>query len=161
MNLSMYESQINELKIQLDDENNNLKIKINNLNIIIKNDENKIQLLENELKDKINKIENHIIGLNDNKSNNQMNITSKKPGEKIMSANFVSIGFHDIFNYSLVCKNTDLFIKLEEILNNDFPKLKDKTTYFSVNCRKIQRFKTLDENKIINNDIINIFVIDE
>ena len=171
MNLSIYESQINELKRQLEeerkknkdlvDENNNLKIEINNLNIIIKNDKNKIQLLENELKDMNNKIANHINDLNDNKYNNQMNITSIKPGEKIMSVNFVSMGFQDIFNYSLVCKNTDLFVKLEQILNNDFPKLKDMDTYFSVNSRKIQRFKTIDENKIVNNDIINIFVIED
>ena len=84
-----------------------------------------------------------------------------KPGEKIMTINFVSMGIQDIGHFSLPCKNTDIFVRLEEKLNNEFPKLKDSETYFEVNGRRIKRFKTLDENKIKSNDIINIFLIDE
>ena len=70
------------------------------------------------------------------------------------------MGFQDISNYSLPCRNTDIFVRLEEKLNNDFPKLKDQEAIFLVNGRKIKRFKTLDENKIKSNDIINVFVND-
>ena len=70
------------------------------------------------------------------------------------------MGFQDIGHYSLPCKNTDLFVKLEEKLNNDYPQLKDKETYFLVNGNRIKRFKTLDENHIKSNDIINLFLID-
>ena len=71
------------------------------------------------------------------------------------------MGTNDIGHYSLACKNTYLFIRLEEILNNDFPQLRNHETYFEVNGRRIKRFKTLDENKIKNNDIINIFLMEE
>ena len=84
-----------------------------------------------------------------------------RPGEKIFSVNFVSMGFQDIGHYSLVCKNTDLFVRLEEKLNNDYTQLKDKETYFMVNGRRIKRFKTLDENQIKSNDVINLFLIDD
>ena len=45
-----------------------------------------------------------------------------------MAINFVSIGIQDIGHYCLPCKNTDLFVRLEEKLNNDFPQLKDYQT---------------------------------
>ena len=51
-------------------------------------------------------------------------------------------------------------MRLEEKLNNDFPNLKDQETYFIVNGNRIKRFKTLDENKIKVNDVINVFVND-
>ena len=34
------------------------------------------------------------------------------------------MGFQDIINYSLVCKNTDLFVRLEEKLNNGLYSIK-------------------------------------
>ena len=102
---------------------------------------------------------NYQTNLNNNLSNNY--ITSIRPGEKIFAVNFVSMGFQDIINYSLVCKNTDLFVRLEEKLNNDYTQLKDKETYFMVNGRRIKRFKTLDENQIKSNDVINLFLIDD
>ena len=58
------------------------------------------------------------------------------------------------------CKNTNLFIKLEENFYKDFPKYKDYEGYFEVNTKKIKRFKTIEENNIKNNDIIYLFVID-
>ena len=77
-----------------------------------------------------------------------------------MAINFVSMGIQDIGHYCLPCKNTDLFVRLEEKLNNDFPQLKDHEIYFEVKTKRIKRFKTLDENKIKSNDIVNIFLID-
>lgn len=76
-----------------------------------------------------------------------------------MSINFVSMANQDIINYSLPCKNTDLFARLEEKLYKDYPKYKDQETFFEVNARRIKRFKTLKENKIKNNDVISLFVI--
>ena len=134
---------------------------MNHLKSKIKDYENIINLLENQLKDKNNIIQKYINSINSNQINNQMNITSIKPFEKIMSINFVSMGNQDISNYSLVCKNTDLFVKLEQMLNNEFPYLKEQEPYFLVNGGRIKRFKTLDENGIKNNDIISIFLIDE
>ena len=169
-NLSNNDLIINDLKRQLNEEkiknqnlineNNNLKNNINILNNTITNLNNKITNYVNQ----IHLLQNQINNYNNNLNNNLINssyITSLKPGEKMFAVNFVSMGFQDIGHYCLPCKNTDLFVKLEEKLNNDYPQLKDKETYFLVNGRRIKRFKTLDENKIKSNDIINLFLIED
>ena len=70
------------------------------------------------------------------------------------------MGTQDIMNYSLICKNTELFVRLEERLYEDFPQFKNYETFFEVNTRRIKRFKTLDENNIKSKDLINIFTVD-
>ena len=87
-------------------------------------------------------------------------ITELKKGEVIISVLFLSMGRQDIQNYSMPCKNTDLFVDLERKLYEDFPKFKNYETYFEVNTRRILRFKTIEENKIESNAIINIFAVD-
>ena len=161
-----YQNQIKELKRELNNEKNK--------NIILKNEnatlQNKINNLYNEnasLKDKIKLLENFLdsknIGqqklLSDTILNNK--ITSIKPGEEIISVNFVSMGNNDIGYYSLICKNTDLFVRLEERLYEDFPEFKNYETYFEVNTKRIKRFKTIDENKIKSKDIINVFRVED
>ena len=95
-----------------------------------------------------------------NKLNDKYEITYINPGEKIMAVNFVSMGKQGISNYNLICKNTDLFARLEERLYSDFPEFKEYETYFEVKTRRIKRFKTLKENNINTNDVINLFIID-
>ena len=142
-------------------ENNNLK----NLNYALNN---QIQTL-NQFKEKNKFLENEIykknIELQKYISNNinltsSRGITSIKPGERVIAISFVSMGNQDIGHYAVVCKNTDLFIRLEEKLYNEFPQFKNYETYFEVRTNRIKRFKTLDENKIKHNDIINIFLTD-
>ena len=70
------------------------------------------------------------------------------------------MGNQDIGHYAVVCKNTDLFIRLEEKLYDEYPDFKNYETYFEVKTKRIKRFKTLDENKIKNGDVINIFIIE-
>ena len=77
-----------------------------------------------------------------------------------MAVTFVSIGKQGISNYNLICKNTDLFVRLEERLYSDFPEFKEYETYFEVKTRRIKRFKTLKENNINTSDVINLFIID-
>ena len=161
-----YQNQIKELKRELNNEKNK--------NIILKNEnatlQNKINNLYNEnasLKDKIKLLENFLASknieqqklLSDTILNNK--ITSIKPGEEIISINFVSMGNNDIGHYSLICKNTDLFVRLEERLYEDFPEFKNYETYFEVNTKRIKRFKTIDENKIKSKDIINVFRVED
>ena len=117
----------------------------------------KIKLIENNLKEKNNEIQKLI---SQNNLNNNYEITSINPGEIIMTVNFVSMGTNDIGHYSLVCKNTDLFVRLEERLYEDFPQFKDNETYFEVNMKRLKRFKTLKDNNIKSNDVINMFIID-
>ena len=173
------EDEITKLKRLLNEEKNkniNLMKEIEilkNKNIILNNDNNslkeKIKILENNLKAKNNELQNL---LSKNNNNNIINykITSINPGEEILAINFVSNGVginfvsngvQDIGHYNLVCKNTDLFVRLEERLYQDFPDFKNYETYFEVNTRRIKRFKTIEENNIKNNDIINVFRIEE
>ena len=175
-----YINQIDELKKQLFEEkenNNKLKTENKKLEKIINSlkQENKdvkkklekeinklkenLKLLENELNTKNNEIKNYILEINDLKENKNQ-ITSIKPGEKIFSVLFMTQGNNDIFNYSMTCKNTELFVRLEERLYDDFPKYKKLETIFMVDARRILRFQTLDENKIKRNDIISLFVVD-
>ena len=176
------ESEVNQLRINLNkeknknlvltNENENLKKRLNELNNEIEkmkkqktleidylNNEiekmkKKIKILKNDLSNKDLEIQNYLSQNNENKNV----ITSIKPGERIIGVNFVSMGTNDIGHYNLVCKNTDLFVRLEERLYEDFPQFKDYETIFEVNTRRIRRFRTLDENNIKNNDIVNIFI---
>ena len=164
-----------EYKKKLIEENEKLKIKIKDLeNIIIKlKEENKdmknkldednknlkeiIKNLESEINNKNKEIQNYILYIK-NLNENKDGITSSISGpEKVIVVKFMSLGKDDISNYEMVCKNTDLFVKLEERLYNDFPQYKNYQTFFMVNVKGILRFKTLEENGIKNNDIISIF----
>ena len=147
--------------MQLIKENNSLKQTIIKLNAEInklQDLKNKIILLENDLIKKNNEIQQLLIKNNNAKSNYE--ITSIHPGEKIMAINFVSMGNQDIMNYNLMCKNIDLFIRLEERLYEDFPQFKEFETYFEVNGKRIKRFKTIEQNNIKTNNVINVFTIE-
>ena len=100
-------------------------------------------------------INDYIFKSNNLSENNQA--ISFKPGDKIISVLFVTQGSQDISNYSMVCKTTDLFVRLEERLYQDFPKYRNIETFFMVNTKRILRFKTLEENNIKGNDIISLF----
>ncbi len=146
---------------ELINENTILKEKLNKLNMDIyniKDLKDKIKSLEKELNKKNEEIQQLLSQNNNNQG--KYEITSIKPGEKIMCINFVSMGRQDINNYGLVCKNTDLFVRTEERLYEDFPEFKNYETYFEVNGKRIKILKTFDKNKIKHNDIINIFLID-
>ena len=116
--------------------------------------------LEKEINIKNNEIQNYIFKIK-NINANKNEITSIKPGEKIMVVLFMTQGNQDIINYGMPCKNTDLFVRLEEKLYNDFPKYKNYEIFFKVNTRPILRFKTLEENQIKSNDIISLFFNEE
>ena len=59
-------------------------------------------------------------------------------------------------HYSLICKKTDTFMDLEKKLYEIYPKYKKCENYFMVNGQKINRFETLEENKIKNSQIITL-----
>ena len=146
----------------LENENKKLNDIIKNMKFDNTNLNNKIKTLERQLNDLKLALQNTQSNININNHSNDLNnlIAPVKQGEQIMGVIFNSQGFQDICNWCLPCKNTNLFVRLEEILNNNFPELKKHDTYFMVNTRRIKRFLTLEENKIKNNDMINIFLID-
>ena len=125
----------------------------------IQNLKDKIKSLEKELNKKNEEIQQLLSQNNNNQGNYE--ITSINPGEESMCINFVSMSNQDINNYGLVCKNTDLFIRAEERLYEDFPQFKKYETYFEANGKRIKRFQTLSENNIKDKNVINLFIIEE
>ena len=57
-------------------------------------------------------------------------------------------------SYSINCKSTDNFSKLEHLLYEEYPKYRETENYFLCNGIKINKNKTVEENKIRNNDTI-------
>ena len=95
------------------------------------------------------------------KNKNKYKFIYNNPDEVVMTINFVSMGNSDIGHYSLPCKKTDLFLEEEEKLLEDFSKYKNHEIIFEANGKRIERYKTLEENNIKNNDIINMFIMEE
>ena len=82
----------------------------------------------------------------------------KGDDEEFISVNFVSMGSQDINNYSIVCKESWPFSKLEKKLYVDFPKYNHPETFFMTNAIMIEKNKTLKENNIKKNSIISVFI---
>ena len=162
-------NEIEKLKRELETEkkkNKQLQDTINQLkqnhNIEIekyKKDINKLveknKELEKLLEEKNKEINDYIFKLSN--SNNNEQLISFKTGDKIIAVLFMTQGNQDIYNYTMPCKTSDLFVRLEERLYHDFPKYRNFETFFMVNARRIFRFKSLEENQIKNNDIISLF----
>ena len=118
--------------------------------------DNKIDFLikkVNKLEKDLNAYSNKVIELLEKlKSNNQ--------NEGIPN-NLISIIFQSLdkkVHCSIICKETDLFINVEASLYKKYPEYKESEQYFIVNGKKINKFKTLNENGIKDNDIILLYV---
>ena len=153
-----YEIQINELKRQLKQEKEKNQILINE-NINLKNIINQLNIEINNIKGIKEKLQFDLAQRN--KINDHYDLSSMNEDDKIIAVNFVSMVRNDIGHFNLICKKRDLFVRLEERLYENFPQYKEFDIYFLVDGRRIKRFKTLEQNNINNNDIINLFIIDE
>ena len=110
-------------------------------------DNNKLLELENKLKEK-----NNEINVLKSKLNNG-DLGNIQPGEQIIAVGFSSAD-QTIHNFIRPCKDSDLFVKLEIELYDEYPEYKDVETYFLVEGRKIFRFKSIKENNIKNGQIL-------
>ena len=168
LEINQYQNEINELKKQL------------------KEKDDKISELKNQAEEKdceINKLKKQAIEehkrLEANKKNywdlyqrneflmieneelrqNKINLKSTMgPGEKLLIVYFNKTGKQNLEKPKYSCKNTELFVRLEERFYKKFPEFKEYNLSFVVNGKRIKRFKTIDENQIKNNDTINIIV---
>ena len=80
-----------------------------------------------------------------------------KKGEKLISLIFISKE-EDIYQ-SFICKNSDIFSKIEYLFYDKYPEFREKENNFFVNRLnrlKVKKNKSLEENKIENDDIILI-----
>ena len=151
--------RINELEEEnkkLKEEINKMKKQLNDKDEIIKNQELKIKEHENT-------IENARI--NNNKELEKLMDEIKKiksiipfeilPEEKIMAIIFQSDDQNIL--HSVLCKNTDQFKRIKDIIYDKYPEYKENENYFLFNGKKINENETLEENKIIDGSIITIF----
>ena len=108
---------------------------------------------------------NKIIKLYDEISENQKEIKNLKgklerfpfelcENEKLMS---VIISTEDKnTQYSVICKNTDKFLRIEEKFYEEFPEFGKVENSFNINGNKINKYQTLEENSIKNSELIII-----
>ena len=80
-------------------------------------------------------------------------------GEELMTVIFTS--FDQKIHYAIICKNTDLFSKIEKELYDEYPEYGEEENYFMVNGNKIIKHKTIKDNKIHNSDIITLKKIED
>ena len=137
--------------------NNSISSNIN------QNDLEKIKVLEEKLKevndilhDRINKA-NSIININQKTIEELKEKLSRFPfeilkGEKLMS--IIVISSDKKLHRAIICKNTELFCDLEKKIYQDNDKAIDIGNYFTLNGKKIDETKSLDDNNIKDNDII-------
>ena len=130
----------------MQNQNEEYKNKINELNQIIaekdKNDKlqkDKIKELENEIK----KLESYFL----------------QPGEKLLTIRFISTD--QIIDQTLYAKDSELFSVLEGQLYNKYPKYREQENFFLGHGQKINRFQSLKDNGIKNNEILTLKRFDE
>ena len=75
-------------------------------------------------------------------------------GENLMPVNFQSI--NESINYIVICKNTGTFNIIEKKFYEENAEYLEYDNYFKVKGKKINKYKSLEENKICNNDVIII-----
>ena len=135
--------------------NNNLnkeKITTSNFNNMVNQLNSKINSLQSDLNAKIIEITNLRNQLNSS-NNNDSSLKNCKPDERIIVAHFKSIDQN--VDHPIACKNTDIFVRIEEQLYDEFPEYKEySNTFFTVNGTMIKRFKSMEDNKIKNGDKI-------
>ena len=130
------DKEITEIK----GEKNNLIKKINDIKNISNN--NKI----NELMDKLEEKEKEIMELN------QIFPFEYVKGDKIFIVTFITL--NEDIHYSMICKNTDKFDRLEDSFYNKFPEFKKSINDFLIHDKIIDKSNNLESNNIIDNDII-------
>ena len=153
--------KINDLENSLKktiDENNNLNQRIKKLEELLTAKEKDINKLNDKLsnQNKLNEIINkNKLLIEELKSKIGRYPFELLPGEKIISIIFNSTQ-QDI-NYSIICKNTDIFSNIEVKLYQEYPKYKENQKVFMVNGNMVNRDKNLEENKIKNSDVILLY----
>ena len=81
-----------------------------------------------------------------------------KEGENLIPVIFQSLDSK--IHCAFICKNTDRFNIVENMLYNKYPEYLESENYFTVNGIKINRFKTMEQNKIKYSDIILLNIYD-
>ena len=152
---NIYLSEINKLK----ENNNKIENEIKELKLV-KNNQINTKNLNNEkdevLVSLVKKLEIKENEIKDLKSNNSFNL---EPGEELLPIIFISND--QKIHYAFICKNTDKFSVIESKLYEVYPDYLENENYFYVNGNKINRYKTIQQNKIKYSDIVMVIPFEE
>ena len=145
--ISNYQNDIKKLKT----ENENL---VNKLKNIEKNNKfSSIKTLNNNREDLLISLIEKL-----NIKDTEIQIFKKvipfelKDGEELLTVIFISEDKK--VHYSFICKDTERFSNVESRLYEVYPEYIETENNFTFNGNRINRFKTLKENKIKNSEII-------
>ena len=146
------EEKTNKLKLDLDNAINNYK-------------SNNSQGLDNKLNNYDSKESLYKLILEKDEKIKVLEIKLKRfpfelnEGEELITVNFSSTD-QKVQNYSVICKNTDIFNMIEKKLYEDFKDYYDTENYFTFKGKKVHKLRSLKENGIKNNDVIIINIYD-
>ena len=79
--------------------------------------------------------------------------------ENLMTINIKSVD--QIIHNSIICKNTDNFSRIENCLYEKYPCYKKTNLCFLLNGTIVDTEKTLDYNKIKDNDLITLYIVED
>ena len=161
-NIDNLKKELKEKEIKIEE----LYKKLNNLEKELKNNLNKnkeLNEINEELKKNLNNNQNEIIIeltkqlMTKDKEIKELKLNipfELNKGEKLISLIFKSKD--ESFIHSIICKNTQNFVEIEKLLYDIYPEYKNNENIFKVNGRNIDKYQSLEDNKIKNNDIINL-----
>ena len=136
---------------------------INDKNTIINKKEKEIKEFNEKIKKIIFQNEDYykkIITLNEQLDELKLRFPFElKKNEKLMVITFLTENQN--IHYSLICKNTEKFIRIENAFYKEYPEYFDSHNIFIINGNIINKNKSLEENKIKNNDKIYLRKKDE
>ena len=179
-----YKNIINKLKKENTDLNNQLMqaLELNVENNQLKTENNKLKKEKQQLSEKIQNLEKEINNYNLKIAN--INIDLDKYKEEINSLNqtilkkdydIKELKLHKLsdlekgeimilifttleknFYYPIICEKTDIFKSVENKFYEKYPAYKESKNIFTAKGININENKSLEENKIENNDIITL-----
>ena len=174
--INNYINEINKIKDDINEKNNiiqklesDINNHINEINIL----KNENQKLNNELSNKLkllqsdnikNNLNNQVIPDNNNKIISlmeELKVKDNKINEFNELKDLIPVIFQtkdQKITYAIICRRTDKFNKIENILQEKFPELFEENekyvNYFTIKGKKILEFKTMAQNNINYSDII-------
>jgi len=136
---------------------------INDKNTIINKKEKEIKEFNEKIKQIIFKNKDYykkIITLNEQLDELKLRFPFElNKNEKLMVITFITEDQN--INYSLICKNTEKFIRIKNAFYKEYPEYFDSHNIFIINGNIINKNKSLEENKIKDNDKIYLRKKDE
>ena len=138
-NMNFQNNGVNMNNMKSDEDYFILKSRINQLEMEIKNKDERILKLEEEFK--------------------KLKSLFLSEEEELISLVFNSSD-QTIKDFKVVAKNSDKFIIIENKIYEKYPIFKETINFFIVGGKKINKYHTLKENNINNNDVIILNILD-